>query len=269
MNTYLHVGHNEVNPLTFRQIQDGQLINNKLSKPRGGLWLTNQEKDNTIGNEWVEFLSWHPNEAIYLHHLQENGTMKCLLVSLKDKAKIFNLDNNEQLNYLIEKYPNEQLFSYEALSKDYDGIYLNIYKFYHLPIFNNYFSKFSVNTLLLFNYDCISYYYPGIIEIKDIDENYEFNNYHIILENEKKEIPPIPLKYVILQEKVKKLLISYIKKAGYTEINISIYAIIYDDLKNLITQNYAKELEILSQENNTSVKRLTLALMDNALINFK
>ena len=255
MNTYLHVGTNYLNNITFQSVKDDIFPN----KPNGGLWLTCQDPKNTIGNEWIEYLSWHPFIAIYAHYLNLNGTMVCLLIELKNNAKIFTLDSFNKLNYLNQKYPKDNFFSYEALSQDYDGIYIDIYKFYSLPIYKEYFEQFSVNTLLLFNFDCISHYFPGSITIEDLDENYNFNFYQINLSSKKQEITPIPLKYQLFQAKVNKFLIKYLKEQEIkiTNINNS------QTLINLVKEKYDLEIKTLAHENNLSESQLTLSLISH------
>lgn len=257
MNTYLHVGKNSLNNITFNPIKD----NNFPFKPHGGLWLTQQNPENTIGNEWVEYLSWHPYIAIYHHYLNCDATMDCLLVELKKNAQIFILDSLDKLNYLKQKYPQDNLFSYEALSSDYDGIYIDIYKFYRFPIFKEYLEQFSVNTLILFNYNCISHYYPGKIMIEDLDENYNFNSYQIQLSKEKQKIIPLPLKYQLFQTKVHKFLLSYLQEQGIRTTNIKNY----QTLINLIKEKYGFEIKTLAEENNLPEAKLTLSLISRFL----
>ena len=114
MNTYLHIGKNSLNNITFQPLKDDDFP----CKPRGGLWLTHQNPENIIGNEWIEYLSWHPHIAIYHHYLNSDATMDCLLVELKKNAQIYILDSLDKLNYLKQKYPKDNFFSYEALSQD-------------------------------------------------------------------------------------------------------------------------------------------------------
>ena len=264
MDTFLHVGKNNLNSFTFRPIQDGILTTGELTKPYGGLWLTYQAKENKTGNEWIEFLSWHPNILIYGHYLNPDATMKCLLVKLKDTRKIFILDNQTKLNFLMQNYPSSNLFSYEKLSQDDDGIYLNISQFYHYPIYNQYFSKFAVNTLLLFNYNCIDYYYPGEIIIEDLNEFYEFNYYQINIKDLKKEINAIPLAYITFQKQVANSLLSYLQEKNYSKLSD-----LYFELEQIINNLYSKEINTFAQEAKVSNKKLTLSLINNILTNFK
>ncbi len=269
METFLQVGKNEINPFTFHPIQDGLLNNGTFSKPQGGLWFTSHQKENTAGNEWVEFLSWHPNIAVYGHYLDLDRTMKCVLIELKKTAKIFYLDSSEKLNFLKTNYSSSNLFSYEALSQDYDGIFINIHKFYNHPLFNDYFLKFAVDTLLLFNYNCIACYYPGQITINDLNSDFEFSDYKINISDTPYPILPIPGEYFLFQAKVNEIINEYFKEKKLGNYNPNKYAQIYQELSALITSYYAKELEQFGKLAQVASKKLTLTLIDNALINFK
>ena len=251
-NTFLHIRKNNLSNLTFHQIKDGTFSHDTFTKPTGGLWLTRQDITNNLANEWVEYLAWHPYITIYGHYLNADGcAMNCLLAKLKNKAKIFNLDSIEKLNYLQTKYPSPNLFSYEALSSDYDGIYINIAKFYRFPIYKTYMQFFAVNTLLLFNLNCIEYYYPGIITIDDLDEEFQFNCYHINLSKEKKEILPISLNYQILQTKIAQLLPSLITDKDTQQ------------LITFINHKFSEEIAEIATENQVSQPQLVLSLVAN------
>ena len=267
METFLQVGKNEINPFTFHPIQDGILNNGEFSKPKGGLWFTKQQRENIYGNEWVEFLSWHPNILVYNNYLNMDGTMPCLFMELKKNARIFYLDSAEKLEFLKTNYGSTNLFSYEALSQDYDGIFIALAKFYNHPLFLKYFLKFAVDSLLLFNYHCIASYYPGKIIINDMNDDLEFSDYEINISDTPQPILPIPCEYRFFQEKVKEVILKYIMQNNLGHYNPAQLAKIYQELSTLITNRYAQELAQFGKLAHVDSQKLTL--IDNTLTNFK
>ena len=76
-------------------------------------------------------------------------------------------------------------FSYVKLSKDYDGIYVDLRNLFrdneNYDTFKK-FSSFGVNSLVLFHLDCIDYYYPGdvLIEPFDFEDGMNFDRFYEI-----------------------------------------------------------------------------------------
>ena len=187
---YLTVGTNDITYKLFRKIED---TDDSSMKPRGGLWLTEYNSKNY--NDWVEFIINDPVVFYYKSRHYSMWKQPCSLVTLKDDVNLFNLSNKSDLNYLIERYPlGNQKFSYQQISDYYDGIFINMYDLLYGikddEIRKNIF-KFGVNSLILFNLDCIDYYQSGIVSIQPFDFEYgtgEDTNYEIIYDNEKKKI---------------------------------------------------------------------------------
>ena len=98
------------------------------------------------------------------------------MFTLKENAKIIDINSFDTLLYLVKKYPSYHhllnyyqdicednlIFDFESLSKDYDGIYVNPNnpRLLKTKIFNSW----CVETLLLFNLDCIKEYQTVKIE---------------------------------------------------------------------------------------------------------
>ncbi len=187
---YLTVGTNKIVDELFKEVQDTGTAN---LKPCGGLWLTKYMGDNY--NEWVEFIIDEPTTFFYKSRNYSMWEQPCSLVTLREDAKILNLDSKSKLDYLREKYPlDEYKFSYEIISKLYDGIFIDMYHLLYdisdSEIRQRIF-KFGVNSLLLFNLGCIDYYQPGIVSIEPFNYEYgmcELPNYKINIEPVKRKI---------------------------------------------------------------------------------
>ena len=183
---YLTVGTSEIKDELFRNIEDTEASN---IKPRGGMWFTKYENEHY--NEWVDYILEDPVALYYKSTGSSIWKQPCSLVTLKDSANILMLNNKEILDYLKANYPlADDKFSYEALSHIYDGIFVDMYKLMR----NNgdmRLYKFAVNSLILFNLDCIDYYQPGIVDIEPFDFEYGFCEapiYNIKCEDTKKRI---------------------------------------------------------------------------------
>lgn len=183
---YLTVGTNEIREDLFRNIEDTESI-----KPRGGLWLTEYDENIKDYNRWVDFILMHPNVLFYKTKDSSPWIQPCSIVSLGDDTKLFSLDSVEKLEYLMRHYPLVgERFSYQDLSKDYDGIYVDLGRFSDSKKMND-FSSFGVSSFILFHLKCIDYYQAGnvIIEPFDFEDGLNFDRYYQIeYSNVKKKI---------------------------------------------------------------------------------
>ncbi len=175
-------------------------------KPLGGLWLTKYETERY--NSWIDYLLGEMELFYFKSRNHSIWRQPCSVVMLKENANLLSLSNHDELVSLSEKYPlvgNEHLrveslydsskkFSYEDISKLYDGIYFNLSELLLSEKDNaiyNMLYKFSVSSLVLFNADCIDYYQSGVVMIEPFDFEYEYNEgttYEIKLDSEKKKI---------------------------------------------------------------------------------
>ena len=183
---YLTVGTSEIKNELFRNIEDTDPIN---IKPRGGLWLTKYENDHY--NEWIDFLIDDPVVLYYKSKGYSMWKQPCSLVTLSNSVNLFDLNSKDKLEYLINNYPlNDNKFSYESISHIYDGIYVNMYNMLRQTE-DRRFYKFGVDSLILFNLDCIDYYQSGIVLINPFDYEYgssAMTEYEIKIDNVKKRI---------------------------------------------------------------------------------
>lgn len=197
---YLTVGTREIKRQLFKEIED---VDGSI-KPRGGLWLTEYNELHRNYNDWVDFLIYNPVVFFYKSRNYNMWAQPCSLVTLKEDANIFYLQSKENLDYLIRNYPRQNSFSYQDICHIYDGIFVDMFKL--IREIDDYqlcrqICKFDVNTLVLFNLDCIDYYQPGIVMIKPFDYEYgdcEELYYEINIESKKYQIDDVNVKKKIL-----------------------------------------------------------------------
>jgi hypothetical protein len=187
---YLTVGTREITSEAFTCVEDTDIRN---IKPRGGIWLTRYQGENY--NEWIDFIIDDPVIFYYKSRDYSLWEQPCSLVTLKDDAEIFNLCHRNDLEYLLNNYPIDKYkFSYKKMSMTYDGIYIDMYSLLREvkdDELRQRIYKFGVNTLILFNIECIDYYEPGTVSITPFDYEYgacEFPEYKINIKKEKKKV---------------------------------------------------------------------------------
>ena len=183
---YLTVGTNEIVKDLFREVEDTE---SSSMKPRGGLWLTKYENEHY--NEWVDYLL---EDSVAFYYKSKGSSIweqPCSLVTLRENANILELSDGNTLDSLKRKYYlNDDKFSYQELSHYYDGIFVDMYKLLH-DVNDQRLYKFGVNSLILFNLDCIEYYQSGLVLIEPFDFEYNFCEapiYEIKCDNVKKRI---------------------------------------------------------------------------------
>lgn len=178
---YLSIGTNFIASELFINIK-----NTQGTKPTGGIWTTQYYENYNHFNEWVDFLCNNPY-IIFYHNFDNPYNLPAICITLKDYSKILTIDSLEKVQYLKEKYPFNNWIDYEKISQDYDGIYIHLTKFRETQ--NEDYKKlahsYSVNTMLLFNLDCINYYQKGYIDLSQInfEDKYELREYTINIED--------------------------------------------------------------------------------------
>lgn len=183
---YLSIGTNSLSADLFLEIKNSDGV-----KPIGGLWATEHNNTNLNYNDWVEYLCYHPYVLFY-HQFNDPYMLPAIYFTLKDSSNIFVIDSIEKINFLKNKYPHNDWIDYEKLSQNFDGIFVDINALRRIDIhrFQNIIDSFSVSTLVLFNLNCIKYYQKASIDLTgtDFENPYEFSEYKITVEKEKKEI---------------------------------------------------------------------------------
>ena len=188
---YLTVGTREIREDLFREIADSKL--NGSIKPSGGLWLTRYDIKYPFYNEWVDYILSHPNILFYKNREGSPFCQPCAVVDVDDDAKIYSLMSKGDYDELVRCYGDVNgRFSFEELSKEWDGIYININSLMDSLDGRtvNLFSSFGVNSLILFRMEAILEYYPGNVMIDPVDYedylNFCFSSYHIIVDQKQK-----------------------------------------------------------------------------------
>lgn len=169
MKEYVTIGTKNIAEDIFRKILRPLDIN--FYKPNGGLWSSEFISRIYCISEWHDYLLYEDQETASYKNINAGA-----IFTLKNNAKILNIDSEEKIIELSQKYPswhyilthydNPELniIDFENLSKDYDGVEVSINKLgYNKPGLT--FNSWSVNTLLLFNLNCIEKYQSVDIEV--------------------------------------------------------------------------------------------------------
>lgn len=169
MKEYVTIGTKNIAEDIFRKILRPLDIN--FYKPNGGLWSSEFISRIYCISEWHDYLLYEDQETASYKNINAGA-----IFTLKNNTKILNIDSEEKIIELSQKYPswhyilthydNPELniIDFETLSKDYDGVEVSINKLgYNKPGLT--FNSWSVNTLLLFNLNCIEKYQSVDIEV--------------------------------------------------------------------------------------------------------
>lgn len=231
---YLSVGSNYISQELFLNIK-----NTHKCKPSGGIWATVHNIEYTKYNEWVDFLCKYPHLLFY-RHLENFYNLPAVYLSLKSNASILTIDNTERINYLKTHYPFNNWIDFEALAKDYDGIFVNLsnLKYSNNPNIQKFVKDFSVNTLIIFNLECIDYYQKALIDLSKVSlgNASSFPEYTIKIESEKHIIGSPSIEILTLIEIIKKHI-----QDIHIEINQESYEIIksiFQDSINEVLKNH-------------------------------
>ena len=189
---YLTVGTKNIREDLFKCIEDNDL--SRSMKPRGGMWFTEYDENIKNYNRWVDFLMMRPNILFYKNKSDNPFIQPCSVISLREDVNLYALHNKATLDYLLKCFPYNDKFSYEELSRYYDGIYVDYGSLVHDN--NSYdiiskFSSFDVSSLILFNLDCIDYYQSGNVNIEpfDIEDNNLYDRYYSIeIDKQKRKV---------------------------------------------------------------------------------
>ena len=169
MKEYVTIGTKNIAEDIFRKILRPLDIN--FYKPNGGLWSSEFISRIYCISEWHDYLLYEDQETASYKNINAGA-----IFTLKNNAKILNIDSEEKIievsqkypswHYILTHYDNPELniIDFETLSKDYDGVEVSINKLgYNKPGLT--FNSWSVNTLLLFNLNCIEKYQSVDIEV--------------------------------------------------------------------------------------------------------
>ena len=159
---YLNVGTSYLSKDLFLKIKNTENL-----KPTGGIWASLYNEEYIDYNQWIDYICYNPY-IIYYHNYENPYKLPAVTFSLKDESNLFIVDNYDKINYLKNKYPFNKTIDYEALSKEYDGILVLLKNFSKFKFEEKQIAEsFSVDTLILFNIDCIKYYQKANINLDE------------------------------------------------------------------------------------------------------
>ncbi len=166
---YITIGNPIISKDIFRNIL--RPLDNFSFKPTGGLWASEFISNFNKISPWYDYLKEAKSIATYM--LQYKDLKLASIFTLKENANILIIDSVNQILELSKKYPsyhhiltnnNNIIFDFEEISRKYDGIYLNYNNLLYQTTINT-FDSWNVNTLLIFNLDCIKEYQTVKINI--------------------------------------------------------------------------------------------------------
>lgn len=202
---YLSIGTNTLAKELFLNIKNTDGI-----KPTGGLWATKQGENLPSYNEWVDYLCTNPHLLFYRQY-ENPFYLQGVYLTLKPTTNLFIIDSTQKIDFLKKHYPLNNWIDYEKISKDYDGIFINISSFKNINdnFYKEIINQFSVSTLILFNLDCIKHYQKASIDLSHIDlyNTHKFPEYHITIDEEKHQINEPSLEIQSLIEIIKHYMI--------------------------------------------------------------
>ena len=164
---YITIGTPIISNDIFRNIL--RPLDNFSLKPTGGLWASKFNLPYGKICPWFDYLLDARGIARSISEYRD--LTKATIFTLKENANILTINTSNQILELSKKYPSyyqslnyiyeiterNTIFDYEALSKVYDGIYINYEEIYR-EIKSEVFDSWSIDTLLLFNLNCIKEY---------------------------------------------------------------------------------------------------------------
>lgn len=258
MKQYITIGTQNIAEDVFRKILRPSFKH--FYKPNGGLWSSEFISKIYCISQWHDYLLYEDPETAAYKDLTAGA-----LFTLKKEANILTIDSKQKVIEVSKKYPSYhymlihndienklKIIDYEALSKDYDGVYVAFNQLGYNEITST-FNSWSVDTLLLFNLDCIKEYqsveinvppfpYESITYVKEISSPKQILKYSDYYE----EV------YNYVRETFNKLLL----EANYTFDN-------YQDYYNAIIEITENSITIAEKVQKQNLDRINERLQDN------
>lgn len=223
---YITIGTPIISKDIFRNIL--RPLNNYGFKPTGGLWASKYNLPYARICPWYDYLL---DASGIVQKLSEYKDLtKAAIFTLKENANILVINKTAQILELAEKYPSYHhllnnnfeisekttLFDFEDISKIYDGIYINYENIYYENK-STVFDTWSVDTLLLFNLNCIK-------EYQSVKINVDFNS-------------PYPLPYIDINSDISTPRLIADRSQAYYNIYNYVKEVFKESLKNTFIQN--------------------------------
>lgn len=255
MKKYITIGTKNIAKDAFRQILRPHYKG--FHKPNGGLWSCEFISKINCISQWHDYLLYEDRETANYKNLNAGA-----LFTLKDNSKIITLDNTDKIIQTSIEYPSYhhmllnddyqnklQIIDYEALSKDYDGVYVSINQLGFNDISLT-FLPWSVDTLLLFNLDCILEYQS--VDIYTSSHYYGMPPY-ITNISSPKQVLPYNENYKYIYNYIKEIFDSIIKEINNPCNNYKEY---YNKILEAINKTTFIVEQIQSEKINNTLERL-------------
>lgn len=248
---YITIGTPIISNDIFRNIL--RPLDNFSLKPTGGLWASKFNLPYGKICPWFDYLLDARGIARSISEYRD--LTKATIFTLKENANILTINTSNQILELSKKYPSyyqslnyiyeiterNTIFDYEVLSKAYDGIYINYENIYR-EIKSEVFDSWSIDTLLLFNLNCIKEYQSVKINV----------NFHDLY-----PLPYIDIKKDLSTPKlISNRSINYNEIYNYVE---SIFKELTKDIKVQSFSNYDEFFETIIYYANEALKIATIS----------
>lgn len=248
---YITIGTPTISNDIFRNIL--RPLDNFSLKPTGGLWASKFNLPYGKICPWFDYLLDARGIARSISEYRD--LTKATIFTLKENANILVINKTAQILELAEKYPSYHhllnhnfeisekttLFDFENISKIYDGIYINYENIYYENK-STVFDTWSVDTLLLFNLNCIKEYQSVKINV----------NFHDLY----------PLPYIDMKKDLSTLKLISNRSINYNEIYNyveSIFKELTKDIKVQSFSNYDEFFETIIYYANEALKIATIS----------
>ena len=248
---YITIGTPTISNDIFRNIL--RPLDNFSLKPTGGLWASKFNLSYGKICPWFDYLLDARGIARSISEYRD--LTKATIFTLKENANILTINTSNQILELSKKYPSyyqslnyiyeiterNTIFDYEVLSKAYDGIYINYENIYR-EIKSEVFDSWSIDTLLLFNLNCIKEYQSTKINV----------NFH--------ELYPLP--YIDMKKDLSTPKLISNRSINYNEIYNyveSIFKELTKDIKVQSFSNYDEFFETIIYYANEALKIATIS----------
>lgn len=265
---YIMVGAPIITKEIFRNVL--RPLNNHGFKPSGGFWASQHISNICNISDWYTYLLDASSIARY------KNINESTIFTLKGNANILLIDTKEKILELAKKYPSyhhilgyydqitdiNTIFDFEKLSRDFDGIYVD-----YNAIFNTFeqskrtivFDSWSVNTLLLFNLDCIKEYQTVPI-VYDIDNPYAFPYIVESRISSSKQVDEESYEHGILSKQAKELYLELISEFDTYSFQD------YDEYLTIATQNIGKVMSIIEKDEEKRVTEIAALLQSKKVL---
>lgn len=274
---YIMVGAPTITKEIFRNTL--RPLNNYNFNITGGFWSSEYINEAYNISDWFTYL-----RQVYEIAAQKNLNQSTIF-SLKENAKILTIDSPQVVKELANKYPSyhyllgyfdtptkkDIIFDFEKLSQDYDGIYVNKKNLgYYI---NSSIFKDWVNSLVLFNLDCIKEYQTAPI-IYDKDNPYSIPYINTSQISDYQQIEKESYEHYMLSKLAEQIYLELISKydtftfKDYDEYFMAITQTIKKVILTIVQNEETKTNKIISYLQSKNITTKKEILISNIVLNY-